>query len=214
MHVIFGAGPVGSTLARRFADDGEAVRLVSRSGSGPDHPAITRHRADATELDAVIDATRDATTITNALSPPYHRWAQDWPPMHHHLMEAARRSGALQILVDNLYAYGDTDGATLHRDLPHAATGTKGRTRAVMADELLAAHRSGELHATIARASDYVGPGVIDAALGERAMARVIAGKSVQILGSPDVPHSLAYMPDVANTLHALATDDRSWGQS
>jgi len=35
LHVIVGAGPVGSATATLLATRGETVRLVTRSGSGP-----------------------------------------------------------------------------------------------------------------------------------------------------------------------------------
>ena len=40
-HVIVGAGAVGSAAALLLAEGGEHVRMVSRRGSGPEHPAIS-----------------------------------------------------------------------------------------------------------------------------------------------------------------------------
>lgn len=93
------------------------------------------------------------------------------------------------------------------------ATGPKGATRRTMADDLLAAHAAGRLRATFARASDFYGPGVRGAAMGERVVPRVLAGKKVSLLGRLDVPHALSYMPDVVRTLVTIAGDDRAWGK-
>jgi 2-polyprenyl-6-methoxyphenol hydroxylase-like FAD-dependent oxidoreductase len=49
LHVIVGAGPVGSATAKVLAERGERVRVVTRRGSGPEHPAIERVAADATD---------------------------------------------------------------------------------------------------------------------------------------------------------------------
>lgn len=212
-HLVLGAGAVGTTLALQLADRGERVRLVSRSGSGPDHPAIERVRADASSAGAVLAVAAGAAVIYNALNPPYHRWAAEWPTLHRNAMDAAAAHGAVLVLVDNLYAYGPTGGRPLSPDLPQAATGTKGRVRAQMAEELLAAHRAGRLRATIARASDYVGPLVTGAQLGERVVPRVLAGRKVQVLGSLDQPHSLADVADVARTLVTIGSDERAWGR-
>ncbi|WP_230415933.1 FAD-dependent oxidoreductase [Micromonospora tarapacensis] len=38
VHLIVGAGMVGATTARQLAERGEQVRIVSRSGRGPNHP--------------------------------------------------------------------------------------------------------------------------------------------------------------------------------
>lgn len=212
-HVVLGAGPVGSTLAHQLAARGERVRVVSRSGGGPDEPGIERVRTDASDSAALRAVTAGAAVIYNALNPPYHRWAAEWPALHRTVMDAAAAHDAVLVLVDNLYAYGPTGSRPLSPDLPQAATGTKGRVRAQMADDLLAAHRAGRLRATIARASDYVGPLVTVAQLGERVVPRVLAGKSVQVLGSLDQPHSLAYVPDVARTLVTIGADERAWGR-
>jgi nucleoside-diphosphate-sugar epimerase len=210
LHVVIGAGPVGWTTAERLADAGHRVRVVTRSGSGPDH--LERVRADATDAAAMTAAIDGAAAFYNCVNPPYTRWDTDWPPVHRSLMRAATVTGAVYVLMDNLYAYGPNGGAVMRESDPLRATGTKGRTRAEMATELLTAHQEGRLRATIARASDFAGPRVIDAALGERVLPRVLAGKSVKVLGSADVPHSVTYMPDVARTLVTLGTDERAWG--
>jgi hypothetical protein len=44
-------------------------------------------------------------------------------------------------------------------DLPLAATTVKGRTRAAMTGELLAATEAGRVRLAIGRASDFFGPG-------------------------------------------------------
>ena len=48
-HVIVGAGPVGTATALLLAERGEKVRLVTRRGTGPEHPSIERVAADATD---------------------------------------------------------------------------------------------------------------------------------------------------------------------
>ena len=52
LHVIVGAGPVGAATARVLAERGEQVRIVSRRGVGPEHPAIERVAADAADAAA------------------------------------------------------------------------------------------------------------------------------------------------------------------
>lgn len=214
MNVIFGAGPVGTTLALELARQGESVRVLSRSGTGPSDPAISCEQVDAADAGATLRATADAHVIYNAINPPYTSWERDWPPLHHNLMDSAAASGAVLVLMDNLYGYGDTNGTPMTTSSPLIATGAKGGTRARMSVELLEAHATGRLRATIARASDFFGPRVIDASFGERVVPKVIAGKTVRLLGSLDQPHSLAYMPDVARTLVTIGRDERAWGRA
>ena len=212
-HVVIGAGPVGAGVALTLAERGERVTVVTRSGGGPQHAAITLERSDAADAAAITRIASGAATIFNCVNPPYHRWPTDWPPVHHALMTAAERTGAVLVMMDNLYSFGPGTPMPMTETTAMNATGPKGSTRRTMADDLLAAHAAGRLRATFARASDFYGPGVRDAAMGSRVAPRVLAGKKVSLLGSLDVPHSLSYMPDVVRTLVTIAGDERAWGR-
>ncbi|HAP75052.1 MAG TPA: NAD-dependent epimerase [Acidimicrobiaceae bacterium] len=213
-HVVVGAGPVGSGVASLLASQGTQVTVVTRSGRGPDHPLITKAAADATEAERLTELASGASAIYNCANPPYHRWPQDWPPLHNALLSAAERTGAVLVMMDNLYAFGPGASMPMRETDPMRATGRKGSMRARMATELLAAHAAGRVRATLARASDFYGPEVLGSAMGDRVVPRVLAGKKVSVLGSLDTPHSFSYMPDVVRTLVTLATDDRAWGHA
>lgn len=74
---------------------------------------------------------------------------------------------------------------------------------------------SGRIRAVEVRASDFFGPGVTDGGhLAGRVVPSVLRGKSVQVLGDPDTPHSWTYVPDVARALVGVATDERAWGRA
>lgn len=212
-HVVIGAGPVGSGIATTLAERGTPVTVITRSGSGPVHPLITRLKADASDASAITAAATGAAAIHNCANPPYHRWPTDWPPIHTALMTAAERTGAVLVMMDNLYVFGPGTAMPMAEGCSPNATGHKGAVRRRMADELLQAHAAGRLRATLARASDFYGPNVIGAALGERVVPRVIAGRSVSLLGALDVPHVVSFMPDVVRTLVTIAEDDRAWGK-
>ena len=213
-HVVVGSGPVGSGVALALAERGDRVTVVTRSGTGPQHPAITLVAADASNADALTAAADGAATLFNCVNPPYHRWPQEWPPIHQALMTTAARTGAVLVMMDNLYAFGPGTPMPMAETSAMNATGPKGSTRRSMADDLLAAHAAGTLRATLARASDFYGPQVKGAALGERVVPRVLAGRSVSLLGSLDVAHSWSYMPDVVRTLVTIASDERAWGRA
>ena len=213
-HVVIGAGPVGSGIALLLAERGTPVTIITRSASGPDHPHITKLKADANDVEALTVAATGADAIYNCANPPYHQWDTTWPSIHASLMTAAERTGAVLVMMDNLYCFGPGSSMPMNEGETMNAKGTKGAIRARMAKELLEAHASGRLRGTLARASDFYGPGVIDASLGERAWLKILAGKKAQILGAPDQPHSISYMPDVVRTMVTIASDERAWGKA
>ncbi|MEU4367973.1 NAD-dependent epimerase/dehydratase family protein [Micromonospora chersina] len=211
LHVIVGAGPVGTATARLLAERGERVRVVTRRGTGPAHPAIERIAADAADAERLTALTEGAAALYNCANPAYHRWPLDWPPLAAALLTAAERTGAVLATVGNLYGYGPVD-APMTEATPLAATGTKGRVRNRMWADALAAHRAGRARITEVRGSDYVGADGTSLAM--MVLPRVLAGQRVFLPVDWDAPHTWTYIPDVARTLVAAATDERAWGRA
>jgi nucleoside-diphosphate-sugar epimerase len=128
------------------------------------------------------------------------------------IIEGAATAGARLVFGDNLYANGPVDGP-LTEDLPHRATGPNGRTRARIAEALLGAHEAGRIRATIGRGSDFFGPHVHLSTVGDRVFARAIEGRPAQVLGDPDVPHTVTYIEDFARALVTLGAREEALGQ-
>jgi nucleoside-diphosphate-sugar epimerase len=210
MHVVIGAGPVGSATARLLADSGERVRIVTRSGSGPEHPGVERVAADATDPDRLTTLSRGAVALYNCANPAYHRWPTDWPPLAASLLATAEATGAVLAITGNLYGYGPVDGP-MTEDTPLAATTVKGRVRVRMWQEALAAHRAGRVRVTEVRASDFIGP---TNSLLAVSLPGLRAGRTVRLPGPVDVPHTFTWTGDVARTLVTVARDERAWGHA
>ncbi|MEU0077020.1 NAD-dependent epimerase/dehydratase family protein [Micromonospora tulbaghiae] len=211
LHVIVGAGPVGTATARLLAERGERVRVVTRRGTGPEHPAIERVAADAADADRLTALSEGADALYNCANPEYHTWPTDWPPLAAALLTAAERSGAVLTTVGNLYGYGPVD-APMTEATPLAATGVKGRVRNRMWADALAAHRAGRARITEVRGSDYIGLG--GNSLPMMVLPKVLAGRRVFLPVAWDAPHTWTYVGDVARTLVAAATDPRAWGRA
>jgi nucleoside-diphosphate-sugar epimerase len=125
----------------------------------------------------------------------------------------AAQAGAKLVAMENLYMYGSTGGKPLVESLPYAAQTRKGKVRAAMAEALLTAHQQGKVRVAIGRAADFYGPRVRVSAMGERVFPMALAGKAVQVLGNPDLPHTYSYMPDIGKALVTLGEEERALGQ-
>ena len=213
LHVVFGTGQVGSALAAHLAGLGMAVRAVSRR-----RPAVLAgvdwRAADAADPEAAADAAKGASVIYQCLNAPYTQWPDRFPPLQRGVLAAAERTGALLVSLENLYGYGPAAGRPMTEDLPLAAAGVKGRARAAMTAELLAAADACRVRVAIGRASDFFGPGVTaGSTLGERVFGNALAGRPADFIGNPALPHTYSYVPDIAAGLATLGTDARAAGQ-
>ncbi len=211
-HLVVGAGEVGTAVALLLAAAGRPVVVMTRSGSGPDHPMIRRIAADASSVEALVTAEPNAVVIYNCVNPVYTRWVEDWPPMAAAFIAYAERTGAVLATVSNLYGYGPVD-VPMTEDLPLTAAGTKAQVRARMWQDARTANDAGRIRATEVRGSDYICPGP-QSMLGDRVMPRILAGKGVQLLGDVDQPHSWTAPLDVARTLITVASSERGWGRA
>ena len=209
LHVIVGAGPVGTATARLLAGRGEQVRVVTRRGTGLEHPAIERVAADATDAARLGALAAGAVALYNCANPLYHRWLTDWPPLASALLVAAERSGAVLATVSNLYGYGPVD-APITPATPLAATHPKLRLRAEMWRDALAAHEAGRIRATEVRGSDYIeANSIFSFALA----APLSAGKRAYVPTPLDVPHSWTSIADVGRDPGHGGHAGRAWGR-
>ncbi|GAA2710304.1 MULTISPECIES: NAD-dependent epimerase/dehydratase family protein [Streptomyces] len=211
-HAVIGAGATGIATARQLADSGERVRLVTRSGSGPEHPGIERIALDAGRTDELAETLAGATTVFNAAMTAYHTWPETMPPLFASILSATERVGADYVMLGNHYGYQQTTGPVTERT-PMAPHTRKGRVRAELWRQAKNAHDEGRLRATEVRAGQYLGPGAVSA-FTLLVAPRVRDGELALVHGNPDAAHSFSYTEDVAAALVAVSGDDRAWGRA
>jgi nucleoside-diphosphate-sugar epimerase len=212
LSVVLGTGALGLAVARQLSSTGQHFRVVSRVAdialpAGAEHLA-----ANVAEPAEAKRACVGAAVVYHCASPPYHLWPKLHPPLMAAIIEGAAATGAKLIFGDNLYAYGPVDGA-LTEDLPYHATGPNGRTRAQIATMLMSAHKEGRVRASIGRGSDFFGPYARQSLVGDGVFARAMAGKAAQLLGTPDLPHSVTYIDDFGRALVTLGEHHEALGE-
>ena len=205
LHVVFGAGQIGTPLARLLQSRGHEVRLVRRSGGGPEGVPVLH--GDAGDPAFAAEAARGASVIYHCMNPAYDAkvWARELPRILQSLVAAAGRAGARLVVLDNLYALGRPGGKPLSEDSPVAPASRKGEIRARVSEQLFEAHRSGRVHAVSGRASDFYGPGGTATYFGDTFWPKALKDGVAQVFANPDTPHTYHYTLDVAAGLATLA---------
>ncbi len=212
LHVVLGAGPLGLAVTRYLVARGERVRAAVR-GKRADLPeGVEVVGADLALTADAKQACEGAAVVYHCANPPYARWPDLHPPLMDAAIEGAASAGARLVFGDNLYAYGPVDGP-LTEDLPYRPRGPNGRARAQVAETLMRAHGSGRIQATIGRGSDFFGPYAHVSTVGDRVFATATQGKAAQVLGNPDVPHTVTYLENFGRALVTLGEHDEALGE-
>jgi nucleoside-diphosphate-sugar epimerase len=216
VHVVFGAGQVGSRLAAQLLHDGKRVRIAKRTPAAVP-PAAEVTLGDAADRAFCIAAADEAASVYNCMNPPYgaQAWASLLPLYGDNLIAAAGKTGARLIVLNNLYMLGRTGGRLMDEDTPINPCSKKGEVRARVSERLFAAHRRGDVRAAEGRASDFYGPGANQSYIGDYFWKPALAGKTVQLPIDPDAVHTYHYVPDVAAGLALLGqADDATLGRA
>jgi nucleoside-diphosphate-sugar epimerase len=214
VHVIFGTGPAGSTLAEVLHAQSKQVRSINRSGKADLSPGITVVAGDVLDIEQVRALTAGAAVVYHAANVPYPQQVELIPRFAANILDGAARAQAKLIVLDTLYGYGETQGVPMTEVTPYAATTRKGRMRAQVAQTYVAAHQAGTVQVALGRSADFFGPRVLNSALGDRVFPLALANKPVQLLGNLDLPHSYTYIGDVARGLATLGDRPEALGQA
>src|SRR5215218_5765057 len=213
LHVVFGTGAMGMFVMDALVQrGGRRVRMVNRNGRASVPEGVEVLGGDATDEAFARGASQGASVVYFATGPPYNKWPELFPPLQAGVLEGAASAEAKLVAMENLYMYGPTDGRTLTEDLPYAPNTRKGAVRAKMSEELMEAHTSGKVRVAIGRASDAFGPRVLVSAAGEQVFGRAVEGKSAQLAGDPDQPHTYTYVPDIGRGLVILGEREEALG--
>jgi putative NADH-flavin reductase len=121
-HVVFGTGAIGRAIADELIKRGESVRMVNRSGKIAEIPAgVEVTAADLYDPAQVKEVTRGARVVYQSAQPEYTQWQEKFPPLQKSIIDGLTGSDAKLVIVENLYAYGETNGAPMTEETPHNA---------------------------------------------------------------------------------------------
>jgi nucleoside-diphosphate-sugar epimerase len=212
VNIVFGTGPLGYAVAEELITNKQSVTMVNRSGLGNVPKGATLAKVDATNPELTREICKRAKTIFHCAMPPNTQWPELFPAITYGILKGAISAEANLVYGDNLYMYGQVN-ELIKEDLAYNAKGPKGKVRAKMADTLMQAHNDGKLNVAIGRASDFFGPRVLNSILGERVFIPAIKGKTINLLGRIDQPHTYTYIKDFAKGLVTLSKYKTAFGE-
>ena len=211
LYVVTGAGPVGWTVAEQLAEQDARVRVLTRSGSGPDHPQIEKLKADVSSPGMLGNAFEGAAAVFHCIHGSSYSaaaWQRELPAAEQAVLAAAGEAGAVVVFPESLYSYSNPREVMTEASPREAAAGKRGIRTA-----LLRARAASPTNTVSVVAGDFFGPRVRMAHAGERMVPAILARRPLQVVGSADQPHSFTYVPDLAAAMIRAAAKPGLWNR-
>lgn len=158
--------------------------------------------------DTLWEAGWGASVIVNCWNSGYSNWATEVPKQTAQILEVAKASGATVIIPGNVYVYGEQAPERFGVDTPHLAKNPLGRIRI----DMETAFRESGVQTLVVRAGDYLDTEASGNWF-DMIIAKPVAKGRISYPGPLDCPHAFSYLPDVAQTMVALAQKRRNLSQ-
>ncbi|MEK3799299.1 SDR family NAD(P)-dependent oxidoreductase [Peribacillus sp. FSL H8-0477] len=207
--IVLGAtGGMGSALVNELVDKGIAVTAFARNKTRLEkmfghYEQIQIISGDVFNLKQLTDAVENMDVIFHAVNIPYQEWAEKQPLLMANILKAAKKTGAKLALVDNIYAYGRSEGAPInehHEKNPHTK---KGKIRLRL--EQMA--KESEVPLFIAHFPDFYGPN--GNSLLNYTFENMVKNKRAMFIGNQELAREYIYIPDGAKAMVELAMKNR-----
>lgn len=203
--LVTGAGQIARGLVDELTSRGDEA-IVLRRASDP-VPGARTTSGDAADRALLGELARDADAIVHTVHAAYDpvSWRRELPHREQAVMDVAAELGIPVIFPESVYAFG-RGAEDLREGAPVDPCSPLGRVRA----ELLEARARHAARTISVVAADLLGPTAT--AKGSVPRSTVIdpvrAGRTAWVLGDPDAPHSITWIPDLARAM--LAAVERS----
>ena len=215
LHVVLGGnGAVGSALINILKSNVVNLRTVEHSRKIDGVESVL---ADATNYEQLDNAVRGAEFIFMCIGLPYSAkvWERDWQKVVDNLIKICEKQKSKLVFLDNVYMYGPAPlKVPFDESHPQYPVSKKGKTRKLIADMLLDAHKSMRIKTVICRSADFYGPKAKFSPFYIAFLERMLANKAPQWLGNPEARHTYAFTDDNAKAMIELAYNDDTYGET
>jgi nucleoside-diphosphate-sugar epimerase len=160
----------------------------------------------------LLEATKEADVIFHAINIPYRQWPEKLPALMKNVLETAQVNNAKVVIVDNIYAYGRSNGQKVKEDTPKQPHTKKGKIRLNVENMAKEAHKNG-IPILIAHFPDFYGPNAENTFV-HYTLQSVLANKKAAFVGNQKIKREFIFTPDGAKALVELALRDSAYGQN
>lgn len=169
---------------------------------------VTKKSIDVFDLPSLLQETEGCTHLFLTVNIPYSNWEKKLPIMFENVITTAKQNKTKIILVDNIYAYGESSSNTITETTPMKPHTKKGKIRLQLADML---SRSNVPY-IIAHFPDFYGPNATNTLL-HYTFNLMVQNKTSRYVGDQKIAREFIYTPDGAKALVELAMSEQNYNQ-
>lgn len=212
--VLGASGGMGYSIVKELLSREIKVVAFARTRSKleqlfSDYESVEIIAGDIFQVKEVVKAAKGVDVIFQAANIPYPQWESQLIPMMRNILTAAEKSSARLAIVDNIYAYGRSQGDAIREDDSKNPHTKKGRIR-LSVERLV---KESPVEALIAHFPDFYGPNAENTLL-HYTLQKVLQNKRAGFVGNQEIPREFIYTPDGAKALVQLALEPKAYGQN
>jgi len=187
-----------------MADRGWQVKALTRKARNDEHSNINWVSGDLDHPESLDDVANGVDVIVHAVNVPYPKWNPVMVNYTRNIIKLAQTADAHLIFVGNVYNFGIPANGVISSATPNTPINEKGEVRSTLERMIKEATTDG-LRATIMRFGDFFGPDVTQNNWFKLCTKDLLRNK-LSVAGPLDIPHTWAYLPDVAHATERVAT--------
>ncbi|MFT4415068.1 SDR family NAD(P)-dependent oxidoreductase [Fredinandcohnia humi] len=212
--VLGASGGMGYAIVEELVGRGIEVIAFARSKEKMEqlfkgYKNVEVKSGDVFSKSDLTAAAKNVDVIFHAVNIPYSEWAEKQPLLMKNVIGAAHTANAKLAIVDNIYAYGRSDGRKVNEEYPKNPHTKKGKIRVHLGEIA----KTAKVPVLIAHFPDFYGPNALNTIL-HYTFEKMVHNKKSMFVGNQQISREFIYTPDGAKAIVELALHEDAYGQS
>lgn len=212
--VLGASGGMGYSIVKELLGRGIQVNAFARNKEKleklfSDEANVTIFPGDIFRLEDLDKAAQNVDIIYHSANIPYTEWAEKLSILMSNILQTAEKHTAKLAIVDNIYAYGRSNGTKVSETTAKNPHTKKGNIRLQVEKQV----KESNAQALIAHYPDFYGPNAENTIL-NYTLLNMLKDKKSSYVGNQKISREFIYTPDGAKAIVSLSLLDQSYGQS
>lgn len=212
--VLGATGGMGFSIVNELSERGIEVVAFARTKEKINklfshNSNVTAYAGNIFNVEDISNAAKGVDVIFQAANIPYSEWEERLELFMSNILSAAKEHSAKVAFVDNIYAYGRSNGGKVTEEFQKNPHTKKGQIR-LNIEKLV---KESKVKALIAHFPDFYGPNAQNAIL-HYTLESIVQRKKAGYVGNQNLKREFIFTPDGAKAIVNLALYEGAYGQN